>query len=132
MITRTDLRRIARARLQDSTILFNNRRYDGAVYLCGYVIEVALKARIVTTLRWQNGYPMTRAEFKDLGNFKTHNLEILLKLAGVEQAIKTAHLADWSIVVIWDPEVRYRPIGTATRADAQNMIQATTNLIRAI
>jgi hypothetical protein len=132
MISRIDLRKIARARLKDSNVLFLNRRYDGAVYLCGYVIEIALKAKITTTLKWSTGFPSTQAEFKNLQSFKTHNLDMLLRLSGIERKIKTALLAEWSIVVTWDPEVRYKPIGSASKADAKNMIDATSNLLKAI
>ena len=53
-----------------------NGRYDGSVYLCGYVIELLLKARICKTLNW-DGFPSDSKEFQNLNNFKTHNLEIL-------------------------------------------------------
>ena len=46
MISRTELRRIARARLRDAEVLFGAGRYDGAIYVCGYAIELTLKARI--------------------------------------------------------------------------------------
>ncbi len=62
MITRTELRTLAVARLTDSQILFAGQRYDAAAYLCGYAIELALKARICKTLRWPN-FPDTNKEF---------------------------------------------------------------------
>jgi HEPN domain-containing protein len=46
MIRTTDVEEIARARLQDADILLTSERYDGAIYLCGYAVELALKARI--------------------------------------------------------------------------------------
>ena len=34
-----------------------------------------------------------------------HDLDVLLHLSGVEQRIKTQHLADWSLVAKgWDPQ----------------------------
>ncbi len=62
MLTRPELRQIARARLADAAALHDKRRYDGAIYICGYAVEVALKARICQTLSW-NGFPETRSEF---------------------------------------------------------------------
>ena len=50
VITINDLRAIAKARLEDATALFNNQRFDGAKYLCGYAAELTLKARICATL----------------------------------------------------------------------------------
>jgi hypothetical protein len=61
------------------------------------------------------GFPESTSEFTTLQSFKTHNLEVLLKLSGTESKIKTKFLADWSIVSRWNPESRYRKIGTATR-----------------
>ena len=89
MLTRTQLRKIARARIQDSRVLLRGRRYDGAVYLCGYAVELALKARICTVLHWQ-GFPSTRKEFEGLSSFKVHELEILLRLTGREEKIKAS------------------------------------------
>lgn len=128
MIPVSELRRMARARLSDSEVLFQRRRYDGAVYLCGYAVEIALKARICRTLRWA-GYPETGREFEFLGSFKIHKLDLLLRLSGIEQKIKLHHMADWSIVSTWDPESRYKRIGTASRTDGRNMIESTRRLL---
>jgi hypothetical protein len=87
VISRTDLRRIARARLRDSEALFDAGRYDGAIYLCGYAIELALKARICRVLNWP-GFPATRAEFTPYQSFRTHSLDVLLTLSGWEQRVK--------------------------------------------
>ena len=95
MLTRAELLKIAEARLKDAEVLFNSKRYDGAIYLCGYAVEVALKARICSTLRW-NGYPMTSNEFKNFQSFKTHSLDVLLSLSGVESKIKTKFLGNYS------------------------------------
>jgi hypothetical protein len=130
MLTREELRRIARTRFREAEILFRGRRYDGAVYLCGYAIELSLKARICRTLRWV-GFPETRREFEDYASFKTHKLEVLLHLAGLDN-IKTRYLADWSIVVQWEPEARYRRAGAATQSDAKSMIDSTRILMGAI
>ena len=131
MLTRADIRRMARRHLRDAEVLFRGRRYDGSVYLCGYAVELSLKARICRTLRWA-GFPGTNSEFQQLTTFRTHNLEILLRLTGREATIRGSHLGDWSVVVTWDSESRYTRPGTATRADAQSMIEAMRRLMRAI
>lgn len=51
MIARSDLTSTARAHLADARLLARNGRYDGAVYVCGYAVEIALKARICRTLK---------------------------------------------------------------------------------
>ena len=98
------------------------------MYLCGYVVEIALKARVCQTLRW-TGYPETRREFEDLRSFQTHNFDVLLRLSGVETRVKTRHLGAWSTAATWSPDVRYRTIGTTTAADAAEMISAARELL---
>jgi HEPN domain len=50
MLTPTQLKAIADARIDDAQALFSAGRYDGAVYLCGYAVEVALKHRSRSTM----------------------------------------------------------------------------------
>jgi len=125
------LRQIAEARLTDAQQLFQAQRYDGAVYLCGYAIEIALKARICDTLNWPE-FPEKNNEFKDLASFRTHNLDILLRLSGLEAQIKQTHMGDWSIVMTWDPEARYQPVGHVDSARAQSMIDSVKNLLEVL
>ena len=128
MIQRNELRKIARARLRDADILMASRRYDGAIYLCGYAIELILKARICRTLKWQ-GYPSTNSEFQQYQSFRTHDLDVLLHLTGLEQKIKANFLAEWSAVAQWNPAARYQPVGTASKNDSKMMISASKTLI---
>lgn len=123
MIPIPELKRIARGRVIDAEVLFRARRYDGAIYLCGYAVETALKARICKALKWL-GYPSTRKEFEGYQSFRTHDLDILLHLSGAESRIKTRYFAEWSIVATWDSTVRYRPIGSATPQDVADMIKS--------
>ena len=60
-----ELRKLARTRLKDAAVLFSSNRYDGSIYLCGYTIDLALKARICRTLNWSE-FPETNAEFQGL------------------------------------------------------------------
>ena len=131
MITRSDLTKIARARLRDAEVLYRSRRYDGAIYLCGYAVEIALKARICRTLSWL-GYPSTGGEFQNYQSFRTHNLDVLLRLSGVEERIKTTLITEWSAVAAWDPEARYKPTGSATRQAAELMVTSARILLRAL
>ena len=128
MISRQDLRKIARARPRDAEVLLANGRFDSAVYLCGYAIELMLKARICQTLNWPE-FPETSKEFQPFQSFRTHNLAVLVRLSGREQKLTTTYPREWSAVVTWDPEGRYKPVGTATRADAVDMIRAARVLM---
>jgi HEPN domain-containing protein len=99
MIGVRDLKAVARERLRDARVLLKGGRPDGAVYLSGFAVEMALKARICRTLRWAS-FPDTTREFKDLRSLRTDDLEILLRFSGVDERIKTKHLAEWSIGIV--------------------------------
>ena len=131
MIVPNVLKSISRARLRDAKVLLEAKRYDGAVYLCGYAVELALKARICRTLRW-SGFPETQSDFKGLLSVKTHDLEILLRFSGIEPRIKKKYMAPWSVVLNWDPEKRYQKIGQATEQEASDMIASVTKPMAAI
>ena len=104
------------------------RRYDGAIYLGGYVVELSLKSRICELLNWK-GFPQTRKEFQKYQSFKTHDLDVLLSLSGAEDAVKKSYFAEWSAVTTWDPEARYNPIGSANREDAELLIESARKLM---
>lgn len=119
---------IARARLTDAEILLNSLRYDGAVYLCGYSIEIALKHKICQTLNW-TGFPSTNREFEKFKSLKTHDLDVLLSFTGIETILKASYLVEWSAIGIWNPEARYNPIGVINPTDATLMINSAKTLI---
>lgn len=129
MLNKKDIKKIAKARLEDAETLFTAGRYDGAIYMCGYAVELALKARICKTLRW-SGYPSARTEFNDYRSFKTHDLDVLLHLSGIEDKIKTKLLAEWSAVAQWNPDARYQPIGNVSVTDARLMLSAAAILLK--
>lgn len=106
MITLEILQNLSRNRLEDAKALYEAGRYDGAFYICGYAVELGLKKRICETLGWE-GYPRVKKEFEKLSSFKTHDLDMLLHLSGVENQIKKDIFTEWSIVLSWDPEMRY-------------------------
>jgi hypothetical protein len=130
--TPQELKKIARSRLQESEILFSNRKYDAAVYLSGYAIELALKTRICKTLRWSQ-FPET--SIKNPQTFKTHHLETLLGLSGIEDKVKSVSHAEWTMVtqtIKWNPEIRYDRIGSRTKQDATNMLNSVKTLLKTL
>ncbi len=128
MLLRSDLELILQARLADAESLYSLRRYDGANYMCGYAVEIALKLRICRTLNWVS-FPKTSNEFKSLQSFRIHDLDVLLRLSGVEDEIKSRHFREWSKVRQWNPELRYEPTGVITDSDAEEMIEASKKLL---
>ena len=124
MLNSLDLRKIAKARLKDAEILYDSQQYDGATYLCGYAVEMALKASICKVLHWDE-YTLG----KGYGTFKTHDLDILLHLSGKETRIKKEYFSAWSHVTTWEPEMRYKPVGSATKEDTEFMIESSKRLL---
>lgn len=79
-------------------------------------------------MKW-DGFPETRAEFKAFLSFRTHHLDTLLKLSGVEPQVKAKYFTEWSDVGYWEPELRYRISTPDVQEKANNIIQATQILM---
>ena len=129
MIPASELRRTARARLADAKALFQSRRYGAAAYICGYAVEIALKARICRTLHWGD-FPSTRGEFEKYRTLQTHDLEVLLRLSGREETVRRKAVNEWSFFLkAWNPELRYGSVGAMSRQHARDMIDSARTLI---
>jgi HEPN domain-containing protein len=128
MISNKELRRIARGRLRDAQVLLLSKRFDGAFYLCGYAVELALKARICRTLRWSR-FPSSAKEFEGLKSVRTHDLSVLLRFSGIEARIKERYMAEWSVVVRWNPERRYQANRSPAGQEAADMIKCVERLL---
>jgi hypothetical protein len=129
MIPQTDLDNLAAARLEDAQALLTTGRFDGAVYLCGYAVELKLKSRICRTLGWA-GFPSTRGEFDGYQSFRTHDLDVLLRLSGIESQVKSRYIAEWSVVATWEPELRYRL--AASSVDAVLLVHSVRSLLEVL
>jgi HEPN domain-containing protein len=128
MIKVGELDNIAKARIQDAKVLLAAGRFDGATYLCGYAVEVGLKARICRVLNWDE-FPSTGGKFQAYRSFQTHELGVLLRLSGQEARIKQNQFAPWNVVAIWKVESRYNVVGTVLNSDAVAMIQAAEEIL---
>lgn len=126
MPTRTELKELANTRLKEAKALFASGLYDGCCYLAGYVVELALKARICKVLDLTD-YPETGEISR---SFKIHRLDDLIRLAGLQRkfdAAKAANprlLTNWSLVTEWKEEFRYKPVGSSPRKRAEETISA--------
>lgn len=129
MIPKIELKRIAFARLKDAEILLKAKRFDGASYLSGYAVEIGLKLRICKTLKWQ-GFPESNSEFQGLSSFKTHDFDVLLRLSGIEDQVKTHYLVEWSDLKPWKPELRYAIAGSASENSVLKMIDAAKTILK--
>jgi hypothetical protein len=126
VITPAALLGLGESRLEDAECLAAAGRCAGAVYLCGYAVELFLKRRICLTLGWA-GWPDS-GEFTKIGSLKTHDLEILLKFSGLEAELRRdpgVFLA-WQLVSVWDPETRYKTLDDeVTLQDARAILDST-------
>ena len=128
MVRLADLRKIIRARLRDAEALHRARRYEAGVYLCGYAVELGLKARACRSLKWRD-FPSQRGEFKGIESFRTHDLEALLRLSGVEDRVRTQAGTEWLTVRDWSPALRYQVPGTVTANESLQIIAASRRLL---
>jgi HEPN domain-containing protein len=124
-VNREGLQAIARVRLGDAQVLLRNGNYEGAFYLCGYVIECGLKACIAKQTR-KYDFPDRRT----VADSYTHDLARLVRIAGLEPELDQEMQRDaifsryWSVVRDWSEESRYqRP----TEPEARDLYQAISD-----
>ena len=131
MLSLAELDSISLARLDDAKTLLVGGRYDGAVYVCGYAVEVALKARICRVLNWPE-FPHTGGEFQAYRSFQTHELDVLLRLSGQESRIKGQYFSSWNALAVWKAESRYNVVGQIQKEDAESMIAGAEELLKVL
>jgi HEPN domain-containing protein len=123
MATRRELQKLACLRLREAEALFTAGCYDGCAYLCGYVVELALKATICSTLGIEK-YPEKDSRLREA--LKTHDFDDLKLMAGMDMTftINSALFANWSAASKWKPERRYDAQGTYDQAAAMEILDA--------
>lgn len=130
-LTAQSLKQIAETRLNEARVLYDNGYYDGAVYLCGYVVEASLKAMICKTLGILDypGYDRDTNALKSA--FFTHNLDNLKVLAGLSSELNIGNTAKaklvghWSLLSQgWNSEMRYEMNGSTSKTKAEEMFNA--------
>lgn len=107
-MNRKDLKILAEIRLQEASALISKKHYDGAYYLCGYAVECALKSCIAKKTKVHD-FPDKRI----VNDSYTHNLNQLVRVAGLQPALdlemrRDANFAvNWAIVKDWNEDSRY-------------------------
>lgn len=123
MATYQQLKDLADLRLREAEALLAAGLYDGAKYLSGYVVELALKARICRLLDVDD-YP-EKGELKRV--YAVHDLDQLLLLAGLRKAVDPSNkplFDNWSTATSWKPERRYDAVGSVAQQDAEDILNA--------
>jgi hypothetical protein len=125
-VNRLELRQLAEDRIADAAVLLAAGRSSGAYYLAGYAVECGLKA-CIAKLTNQDDFPRDR---KFVEECYTHNLERLLKAAGLKPALDADTSANrvfsgnWGVAKDWQETSRYEQ---KTQAEAQTLYDAITN-----
>jgi len=136
MQNRTKIQEIAENRLAEAELLFQNGHYDGACYIVGYCIELALKATICKTLEVDDLF-VRRTDL--IRPFKTHDLDVLLLYAGLQTKFETDKMtqrnlvSSWSYIkdtLKWSEEFRYQEIGTRTQQETQKLIESVKIILQ--
>lgn len=115
-MNRRDLKALVEIRMNESALLLGKKHFDGAYYLCGYAVECALKSCIARKTRVHD-FP----DRKLVMDSYTHNLNQLIRVAGLQGALDLELKRDgnfavnWAIVKDWNEESRYER-HTATAA----------------
>ncbi len=125
-LNRRSLQRISNRRVREARSLVRAGHFPGAYYLVGYSVECALKACVARQIK-QNDFPdknmVTKAH--------THNLEQLVKVAGLSLEFQHARRSNsdlelnWAIVKDWSETSRYDI--EITSAQAKDILSALTS-----
>jgi HEPN domain-containing protein len=124
-VNRADFQDLAELRVAEAECLFQNGLFDGAYYLAGYSVEAGLKA-CIAKLTNQYDFPSKNAQ----RDCYTHDLEILLKTAGLDKMLADDRNANpaldtyWKIVKGWKEESRYDSRGSKTHQIAADFLRA--------
>lgn len=120
-----DLRALAETRVREATVLLGAGETSGAYYLAGYALECALKAVITRAVA---AYALPeRDELKVLSDAFVHDLDRLVELAGLTQALvaetsgNSSFREYWSVAKEWTESSRYE---VWSNSDALEMVTA--------
>ena len=126
-LNKTSLQKLARDKLADAELLFAHGRHSSAFYLFGYVVEMALKARIAEQFS-ANTIPDRSLVLK----IHTHSIKDLVGIAGLSPKLREERNdadinSNWAIVEQWSPECRYQSVEPSLAAAMRDAVADETN-----
>jgi hypothetical protein len=139
MINPQSIRAIARQRLKEAVVLYNERMFDGAFYLAGYSAELTLKAKISERFGIPNLFdeaaPHSLQGIRDIRSaVKTHNLVNLLVFSGLKNKFEEGKAlypelakANGLLFDAWNEKARYMPCGYVAEEDMKNLLNLLSN-----
>lgn len=116
-MNRGEFQELAIIRLQDAKVLLDNECYDGAYYLCGYVVECALKACVAKKTK-EYDFP----DKKLIDKIYTHNLTNLLGVVGLKPEGEIG--VNWAVVKDWSEQDRYK---RHSEIESKDLYEAVSN-----
>jgi HEPN domain-containing protein len=125
MLNRIILQNLANIRYNEAKTLLDGGMYNGAYYLSGYIIELALKACIAKGIK-EYDFPDKKIAEKS----HTHNLIQLMSVASLDvfynKEIETNKQLEinWAIVVNWSEGSRYE---IHEKREAEEMFSAISD-----
>ena len=125
-VTRTDFQQLAELRLIEAKALLDLGMWDGAYYLAGDAIEVALKACIIKVVMATDAF----LEKKFSERCYSHKVGELVELAGLQVVWTTAMTADpvfagyWGLAREWSEQKRYHRM---TEDEAKRLYEAVAD-----
>jgi HEPN domain-containing protein len=130
-VNRTQWQKVAKERLKDAKALLGRKRWAAAYYMSGYVIECGLKACLLRYLGESDAIFGNENYRKDLAQCWTHDLVLLVKLAGLKVDFDVACGANptlsahWGVVKDWKEISRY--VETRPEPEARAMFEAVSH-----
>lgn len=112
IVKKAEFQQLAEQRLTEAKVLLDSQLWDGAYYLAGYAVELALKACIIRKLLTTDAFP--DKDFSE--KCYTHDISVLLKKAGLEAEHnhKTSSSPDFEknrgVTKDWTEKKRYHRI----------------------
>ncbi|HKI35231.1 MAG TPA: HEPN domain-containing protein [Gemmataceae bacterium] len=129
-MNRKQWQKVALERLKDAKALLGRKRWAGAYYMSGYVIECGLKSCLLRHLGESDAIFGDEKYLKRLADCWTHDLVKLVSLAGLEADFGVARGANttldayWGVVKDWKETSRY--VETRPEAEARAMFEAVS------
>lgn len=123
-MNRIQWQRVAKERLKDAKALLGRKRWAGAYYLSGYVIECGLKACLLRHLGESDAVFSDKKYLRDLLECWTHDLVTLVRLAGLDADFGAACGANPALNVYWGDTGAWsrtgrKPPGTSRRGPSR-------------
>jgi hypothetical protein len=125
-VNRAHWQNLAEERVLDADVLLQAGRWAGAFHLIGYAVESGLKSCVLAYMENSNADVIFR-ERKFSDNCWTHNIEELVRLAGLRSALDLDMAANRQLGINWIYATQWKEISryqTATEFNARRLYQA--------